>query len=84
VQATRTKYLGIFGPQSLIADHAIVPRLAAEDASDACAMYRGLLFRQRDEQTLAEGSIGRPYALRLRARIVMNLKQKWHTTETEI
>jgi hypothetical protein len=58
--------------------------LAAEDASVACATYRGLPFRQRDDQTVAEESIGRPYALRLRARIVMNLKQKWHTTETEI
>jgi hypothetical protein len=30
------------------------------------------------------GALVRPSAFRLRARIVMNLKQNWHTTETEI
>ena len=53
VHATRTQHPGISGPQSVIVITRLSLGLSAEDASGACAPYRGLPFRQRDDQTVA-------------------------------
>lgn len=81
----RTPKIQVFlGPSQWLSITRLFLGLAAADAGGACATYRGLPFRQPYDQTVAAERIGRSYVWRPRARIVMNLKQNWHTTETEI